>query len=86
MLIKVVCISYFTLCGVMNFVGTVKRSNKRQLKLLRGSERDLKLDIASAQASNHSVTRKSEQDNWNGSYEPKTPSYSIESCKRLVIH
>lgn len=70
----------------MNFVGTVKRSNKRQLKLLRGSERDLKLDIASAQASNHSVTRKSEQDNWNGSYEPKTPSYSIESCKRLVIH
>lgn len=69
----------------MNFVGITKRSNKRQLKLLRGSERDLKLDIASAQASNHSETRKSAQDNWHSSYEPKTPSYSIESCKRLVI-
>lgn len=71
----------------MNFVGIAKRSNKRQLKLLRGSERDLKLDIASAQASNQSVsTRKSGQDIWNSSYEPKTPSYSIESCKRLVYY
>ncbi|EEZ98383.1 mitogen-activated protein kinase kinase kinase 4 [Tribolium castaneum] len=54
-----------------------KRSNKRQLKMLRGSERDLKLDIASAQAASEK----------NQEFKhPKTPqpSYQIESCKRFM--
>lgn len=54
-----------------------KRSNKRQLKMLRGSERDLKLDIASAQAASEK----------NQEFKhPKTPqpSYQIESCRRFM--
>ncbi|KAL1505934.1 hypothetical protein ABEB36_005380 [Hypothenemus hampei] len=62
-----------------------KRSNKRQLKLLRGTERDLKLDIASAQASAHiNDSKKVDQIGWNQYFAPKTPSYSIESCKRFM--
>jgi mitogen-activated protein kinase kinase kinase 4 len=54
-----------------------KRTNKRQLKMLRGSERDLKLDIASAQAAS---------DKGHDYKPPKTPqpSYQIESCKRFM--
>nr|WAK98091.1 mitogen-activated protein kinase kinase kinase 4 [Colaphellus bowringi] len=51
-----------------------KRSNKRHMKLLRGSERDLKLDIASAQAISSD----------NSQEYPKTPSYQIESHKRFM--
>ncbi|KAJ8934430.1 hypothetical protein NQ318_017131 [Aromia moschata] len=58
-----------------------KRTSKRQMKLLRGSERDLKLDIASAQAVN------SEKVNGGcGAQEfeyPRTPSYHIESNNRF---
>lgn len=39
------------------------------MKLLRGSERDLKLDIASAQ---------------NTAPQTKHPSFQIESCKRFM--
>lgn len=49
------------------------RSNKRNMKLLRGSERDLKLDIASAQAVSEQNTKQAPQ-----------PSYQIESCKRFM--
>lgn len=56
-----------------------KRKDKQSLRLLRGSERDLKLDIASAQLSSmheHSID----------SHPPlKTPqpSVQIESCKQF---
>ncbi|VEN46850.1 unnamed protein product [Callosobruchus maculatus] len=53
-----------------------KRTSKRQLKLLRGSERDLKLDIASAQA----VAEKTKSNGENKEY-VKTPSFQIESSK-----
>ncbi|CAH0558812.1 unnamed protein product [Brassicogethes aeneus] len=55
----------------------VKRTNKRSLKLLRGSERDLKLDIVSAQALTSKV---------KGHEEPTTPipSYQIEGCNRFL--
>ncbi|CAG9857381.1 unnamed protein product [Phyllotreta striolata] len=59
-----------------------KRLNKRQMKLLRGSERDLKLDIAIAQAANsdHQL-----HDDLPEELEyPKTPSYQIESNKRFM--
>ncbi|KAJ8933736.1 hypothetical protein NQ314_013829, partial [Rhamnusium bicolor] len=55
-------------------------SNKRQMKLLRGSERDLKLDIASAQAA---TTEKPNGQPQEYDY-PKTPSYQIESCNRFM--
>lgn len=56
---------------------SLKRSSKRQMKLLRGSERDLKLDIASAQAMQHEM---------NGFERPRTPQpkYHIESSKRFM--
>lgn len=48
------------------------------MKLLRGSERDLKLDIARAQAVNADHhTQDAEEFEY-----PKTPSYHIESNKR----
>ncbi|KAK5649503.1 hypothetical protein RI129_000532 [Pyrocoelia pectoralis] len=54
-----------------------KRTHKRSMKLLRGSERDLKLDIASAQlnATNHETRR-----------EPKLshPFMQVESCRRFM--
>lgn len=55
-----------------------KRLSKRQIKLLRGSERDLKLDIARAQ------TIATEHLRGDGDvYTPKTPSYQIETKKRF---
>lgn len=65
--------------------GGSKRTNKRHMKLLRGSERDLKLDIASAQASAQAIgipSKKAGHGGWHHGFGPKTPSYSIESCKR----
>lgn len=56
-----------------------KRKDKQSLRLLRGSERDLKLDITSAQLS-------SMHDSLNDSHVPiKTPqpSVQIESCKQF---
>ncbi|KAK4881354.1 hypothetical protein RN001_004673 [Aquatica leii] len=54
-----------------------KRMHKRSMKLLRGSERDLKLDIASAQlnAANSEIKR-----------EPKLshPFMQVESCRRFM--
>ncbi|CAG9765356.1 unnamed protein product [Ceutorhynchus assimilis] len=68
--------------------GGSKRLNKRQMKLLRGSERDLKLDIVSAQASAQvgpAQSKKSGFGVWQSyGHAPKTPSYSIESCKRFM--
>ncbi|ENN72954.1 hypothetical protein YQE_10425, partial [Dendroctonus ponderosae] len=67
--------------------GSSKRYNKRQIKLLRGSERDLKLDIASAQASAQGIPIPYKNPGaayWQNNYEPKTPSFSIESCKRFM--
>ncbi|XP_066255609.1 mitogen-activated protein kinase kinase kinase 4 isoform X2 [Euwallacea similis] len=61
--------------------GGSKRTNKRHLKLLRGSERDLKLDIASAQAA---AVPPRKPGGWHHGGGPKTPSYSIESCKRFM--
>lgn len=58
---------------------TAKRKDKQSLRLLRGSERDLKLDIASAQLN-------SMHDHGIDSYPPlKTPqpSVQIESCKQF---
>lgn len=52
-----------------------KRKDKHTLKLLRGSERDLKLDITSAQIN---FTNDNSVD-----CPPKTPSVQIESCKRF---
>lgn len=57
-----------------------KRANKRQMKLLRGSERDLKLDIASAQAA---TAERSSQQPQEFEY-PRTPGYQIESCNRFM--
>ncbi|XP_018572330.1 uncharacterized protein LOC108911791 [Anoplophora glabripennis] len=58
-----------------------KRTNKRQMKLLRGSERDLKLDIASAQA----VTAAEKAPDQPQEFEyPRTPGYQIESCNRFM--
>ncbi|KAG5876197.1 hypothetical protein JTB14_001940 [Gonioctena quinquepunctata] len=56
-----------------------KRTSKRQMKLLRGSERDLKLDIASAQA----ISSEGAINNQEDCDYPKTPSYRIESCSRF---
>ncbi|CAG9822697.1 unnamed protein product [Phaedon cochleariae] len=56
-----------------------KRTNKRHMKLLRGSERDLKLDIASAQAAISENGGRREDANF-----PITPSYQIESHKRFM--
>ncbi|XP_031337464.1 mitogen-activated protein kinase kinase kinase 4 isoform X2 [Photinus pyralis] len=51
----------------------VKRIHKRSMKLLRGSERDLKLDIASAQlnAANHEM-------------KVSHPFIQVESCRRFM--
>ncbi|KAJ8914598.1 hypothetical protein NQ315_017303 [Exocentrus adspersus] len=57
-----------------------KRTNKRQMKLLRGSERDLKLDIASAQA----VATGPKQGAQPEFEYPRTPGYQIESCNRFM--
>ncbi|XP_057666250.1 mitogen-activated protein kinase kinase kinase 4 [Diorhabda carinulata] len=57
-----------------------KRTNKRHMKLLRGSERDLKLDIARAQAAN--VDFQSQGDCCLDY--PKTPSYQIEGNRRFM--
>ncbi|XP_050312904.1 mitogen-activated protein kinase kinase kinase 4 isoform X2 [Anthonomus grandis grandis] len=57
--------------------GATKQRNKRHLKLLRGSERDLKLDIVTAQAVH---SKKFGPYDW----EPRTPSYSIECGKRFM--
>ncbi|KAJ8977699.1 hypothetical protein NQ317_005432 [Molorchus minor] len=62
-----------------------KRANKRQMKLLRGSERDLKLDIASAQAANmEKASEKADQNQPPDCDYPKTPSYHIESNNRFL--
>ncbi|CAH1963334.1 unnamed protein product [Acanthoscelides obtectus] len=53
-----------------------KRTSKRQLKLLRGSERDLKLDIASAQAVTEKMTTNGEKQEY-----VKTPSFQVEHSK-----
>lgn len=45
------------------------------MKLLRGSERDLKLDISSAQINSFN--------DGTAEHPPKTPSVQIESCKRF---
>uniref|UniRef100_A0A6P7FXN3 Mitogen-activated protein kinase kinase kinase 4 n=1 Tax=Diabrotica virgifera virgifera TaxID=50390 RepID=A0A6P7FXN3_DIAVI len=58
-----------------------KRVNKRQMKLLRGSERDLKLDIARAQAASAEFYNKDDSTN---DFPPKTPSYQIESTNRFM--
>ncbi|XP_050500653.1 mitogen-activated protein kinase kinase kinase 4 isoform X1 [Diabrotica virgifera virgifera] len=62
------------------FLGN-KRVNKRQMKLLRGSERDLKLDIARAQAASAEFYNKDDSTN---DFPPKTPSYQIESTNRFM--
>ncbi|XP_072379939.1 mitogen-activated protein kinase kinase kinase 4 isoform X2 [Diabrotica undecimpunctata] len=63
-----------------DFLGN-KRVNKRQMKLLRGSERDLKLDIARAQAASAEFYNKDDSTN---DFPPKTPSYQIESTNRFM--
>lgn len=55
-----------------------RKSNKRQMKLLRGSERDLKLDIVSAQAIT-SGSLNGEDDCY-----PKTPGYQIECTQPFM--
>ncbi|XP_076250455.1 mitogen-activated protein kinase kinase kinase 4 isoform X2 [Rhynchophorus ferrugineus] len=63
--------------------GQSRKHNKRNYKLLRGSERDLKLDISSAQASaEYASTKQTTQNVWY--HVPKTPSYHIESGKRFM--
>lgn len=47
------------------------------MKLLRGSERDLKLDIASAQAAR--ASKEPQEFEY-----PRTPGYQIESCNRFM--
>ncbi|XP_044761348.1 mitogen-activated protein kinase kinase kinase 4 isoform X2 [Coccinella septempunctata] len=58
---------------------TNKRMTKRQLKLLRGSERDLKLDIASAQAAQNMIITNVP----NGPPTPQ-PSFQVECNKRFM--
>ncbi|KAK9884856.1 hypothetical protein WA026_009078 [Henosepilachna vigintioctopunctata] len=58
---------------------STKRMNKRQMKLLRGSERDLKLDIASAQAMQNSQGPQG----YDGSITPQ-PSYQVECNSRFM--
>ncbi|KAL3279947.1 hypothetical protein HHI36_017453 [Cryptolaemus montrouzieri] len=58
---------------------TPKRMNKRQIKLLRGSERDLKLDIASAQA----VRNTNGTNGFDGILSPQ-PSYQIGCNKKFM--
>lgn len=70
------------------FLGS-KRINKRHMKLLRGSERDLKLDIASAQSTTIEHVTCEEDCNY-----PKTPGYQVECsqpflslmCRTLPCH
>ncbi|XP_074030736.1 mitogen-activated protein kinase kinase kinase 4 isoform X2 [Leptinotarsa decemlineata] len=59
-------------------IGGSKRTSKRQMQLLRGSERDLKLDIARAQAINTEDINDHQDTNIM-----RTPSYQIESYKRF---
>lgn len=55
-----------------------KRSDKRSMKLLRGSERDLKLDINSAQL--HAFQEQKHKDNNNTLTIPK---WKVETCKQF---
>lgn len=55
-----------------------KRSDKRSMKLLRGSERDLKLDINSAQL--HAVQDQKHKD---GSSTVTIPRWKVETCKQF---
>lgn len=70
-----------------------KKMNKRHMKLLRGSERDLKLDIATAQTfgskkSGHGGHGghggQGGHGGWLHGHRTPLPSYQIESCKRFM--
>ncbi|XP_030753033.1 mitogen-activated protein kinase kinase kinase 4 [Sitophilus oryzae] len=61
-----------------------KKVNKRNMKLLRGSERDLKLDIVSAQAPFQYGGPKKPSQNWHNTPKTPLPSYQIESGKRFM--
>lgn len=74
-----VLFEYNTVSVIFSFIILAKRKDKQSLRLLRGSERDLKLDIASAQLN-------SLHDHMIDSHPPlKTPqpSVQIESCKQF---
>lgn len=75
--VTVVLIDIESYLSLTPFSFSGKRSDKRVMKLLRGSERDLKLDITSAQSIN-------KYNNINETI-PKTPlpSVQIEGCKRF---